>query len=227
MPKLIRIGLAESQDLMRCLLRGYLNGVPHLDVLFAVNNGQDLLQKAREYEPDIVIFDTDLSVVDGWQVLSRFEKELPKVKKLILTNRFDDYTILDVFANGANGMVSKMTDVETLTEAISTLIFDDIYIKNHQPLREQYLRGSLKIKDPITLTRTEHSVLRLCMHDLTKHEICKQLGMQVRTVEWHIGNIISKTNCGSVELLRCWSFEELARLFQFAKKQIVKRVKPV
>ena len=216
----IKIGLAESQDLMRCLLSGYLANVPNFEVLFDVNNGQDLLQKTKEYEPDIVIFDTDLPIVDGWEVLWRLHKERPKVKKLILTNRFDDYAILDVFANKANGILSKMTDINTLIEAVSSLKYENSYLKNHGALREQHLRGTLKVKSPIVLTSTEHTVLRLCMYDLTKHEICKKLGMKVRTVEWHKGNIISKTNCCSIDLLRCWSFEELARLFQFTEKPI-------
>ena len=165
------------------------------DLVGRVDNGRDLLKKAEELSPDVIVTDISMPLLNGIEALRQLKKARPDVRVVFLTVHADVSYITEAFRAGAAGYVLKQSAAEELRSAIKAAHEGRTYLT---PLiTKDFLDNILNTGEGVdsvnvTLTPRECEVLQLLAEGHAVKEIAAVLDISPRTVEFHKYNIMEK-----------------------------------
>jgi two-component system response regulator NreC len=137
-----------------------------------------------------------MPVMDGLESTRRINKELPKIKVLVLTQHDDKEYVFPVIEAGASGFISKVAASSELVAGIRAVYQGDSYLSPSvaRLLVEDYQQGGIHLKsDPYEgLTDREREVLKLAAEGYTTLEIADILVVSKKTIEGHKTNLMAK-----------------------------------
>ena len=198
----IRIVLAEDQELVRKSLVSLFREFPGMTVVGEACNGKVLIDLLKATPADIVLLDSEMPVMNGVQALEIINKRFPDVKVIVLSMHNDMNLIYEFMMLGARAYLPKNSDVETLMSTIRT-------VKNYgyyfcQNVANALLKGSMKhssinpLMNERSLTSREMQILQKLCDGQSNKEIASTLSITPRTVDFHRGNIYSKTGSANI-----------------------------
>lgn len=194
MPK-PRILLADDHALVLEGFRRILEG--HYELVGTVGDGHALLEAARTLQPDIVILDVSMPLLNGIDAAAQLKKICPKAKIIVVTMHADTDYVRSAFEAGASAYVLKRSAVDELEQAIRAVVAGHSYIT---PLITKELvdvfvsKTSEKSGGTYSLTRRQREVLQMLAEGRTSKEIASLLNVSPRTVEFHKGQIMDHLN---------------------------------
>lgn len=199
----IKVMITDDQRLMREGLKTILDLEQDLTVVQLAENGRDALDKIADAQPDVILMDIRMPIMDGVECTKVIKQQYPDIKVLILTTFDDDEFIIDALRNGAVGYILKDLSSEKLVGAIR-----DVYNGNSimQPEIAAKLISHITgtVKEPVVshaateskpkseLTEREKDVLELVGKGMSNIEIAKKLYISEGTVKNYISNLYSK-----------------------------------
>lgn len=172
------------------------NTSDRFEIVAEAGNGQDLIEQINKLNesPDVCLLDVNMPVLDGYKTLVTLKQQYPLMKFLILSMNGNEFAIIKMLRNGANGYLLKEDDPEELKRAVECVADNEFY---HSELTSAHLRalrqGGDKYK-PIVLNTNEQTFLELCCSEMVYKEIAKQMGLSVRTVEGYRDDLFQKLN---------------------------------
>lgn len=177
-----RIVLADDHGLMLEGLQRILE--PEFEIAAAVTDGRALLEAARSLNPDVVLMDITMPLMNGIEAAGRLAKELPHVKIVVVSMHADPDYVRAALDSGASGYVLKRSAGEELRGAIREVLAGGTYIsrdigqmRNGQPFNPATVRTEL--------TPRQREVLQLIAEGKIAKEIAAVLNISVKTVEFH------------------------------------------
>lgn len=192
---MIRIILVDDQNIIREGLGSLLQAKTDLEVVGEAGNGQEAVQLALQLQPDVVLMDVRMPVMDGVAATRLLQAQAPDIKILILTTFDDDEYITKAMAYGAKGYLLKDTPSEELATAIRSIhkgytqigpgLFDKLMVSNSHPSPPPELAE---------LTPREREVLSLIAQGYNNREIAQTLFISERTVKNHVNSILHRLN---------------------------------
>ena len=117
-----RVLIADDHRLFAEALSAILAGDPQLECVGIAADGREALERARELEPDLVLMDISMPVLDGIEATRRLRRRQPRVAVLVLTGSNAERDIAGARAAGAAGYVTKDSIAATLLDAIRELV---------------------------------------------------------------------------------------------------------
>jgi DNA-binding NarL/FixJ family response regulator len=117
----ITILLGDDHPVVRTGFRFCFARHPHLRVVGEASDGEEVLQKARELLPDIILMDVEMPVMSGFAAAEALRKQLPGIKVLFLSENFTPELFLGVVQTGASGYLLKEAPVIELVKAIEAI----------------------------------------------------------------------------------------------------------
>ncbi len=201
----IRIILADDHSLVREALRVTLEREPDFAVVGEAANGRAVLKLVRELNPDVVVLDVAMPVLNGIEAAARIHARHRQVKILALSAHADKHYVLEMLDSGAAGYVTKSAAGLELVVAIRTLASGGCYLSPE--LAGAVVEGVRDTRrgktGQLPLGRREREVLQLIAEGKRSPEIAAQLFIAVATVETHRRNIMRKLGLHTVaELTR-------------------------
>ncbi len=115
---MIRVLICDDQTVVRDGLEAILSTDDEIQVVGVARNGQEAVDLAGERQPDVVLMDLKMPVMNGVQATERLRKNWPGIRVLVLTTYADDAWVLDAVRAGASGYLLKDTRRDVLVEAI-------------------------------------------------------------------------------------------------------------
>jgi len=201
----IRILIADDHGVIRAGLRALLAGYADLNVVGEASDGSEVLGKAIELKPDIVLMDLSMPNMGGIDATRLLLQREPNVRILILTVHEDESLLKEVIRAGASGYVVKRAAQEDLIHAIRVVARGDLYVHPSMTralFAEPSPTATSKASEIETLTLREIDVLQLLAKGHTNRQIAEQLSLSPRTVEGHRANLSAKLGLHSrVELV--------------------------
>ena len=191
MPK-PRILLVDDHALVLEGFRRILEG--HYELVGTVGDGRALLEAAKTMQPDIVILDVSMPLLNGIDAAAQLKKICPKAKIIIVTMHADTDHVRSAFEAGASAYVLKRSAVDELEQAIRAVLEGHSYIT---PLITKELVDVFLATDSEKsrgLTPRQREVLQLLAEGRTAKEIANLLNITSRTVEFHKGQIMDHLN---------------------------------
>ena len=196
---MIRILIADDQELVRTGFRVVLDAEPDLEVVGEASDGLAALDAAETLKPDVVLMDIRMPNLDGIEATRRLVAVDGAPRVLILTTfDLDDY-VYEALRAGASGFLLKDARADELRQAIRMVAAGDALLS---PAITRRLIESYTRRPPITahpaplaeLTPRELEVLRLLARGLSNAEIARTLVVGDATVKTHVARIFSKLN---------------------------------
>ncbi len=194
----IKVILADDHRIFRKGLKSLLSEKKNIEVLAEADNGDEALEAAKKYKPEIVVMDIAMPKMDGIEATRQIRERFPDTEVVILSMHAKKAYIDQVLKAGAKGYVLKDSDEENLLSAIDTVHNGGYYLDS--PIADQvlsdYFRGKSKRelkKQSDPLSEREREVLRLLAEGHSNQEVADTLYISRKTVENHRANIVRKT----------------------------------
>ena len=114
----IRVVIADDHGVVRQGLRMYLELDAELEIVGEAVNGAEAVRLARELQPDVVVMDLLMPVMDGITATAAIKREVPDTEVLALTSVLEDASVVGAVRAGAIGYLLKDTQADALCQAI-------------------------------------------------------------------------------------------------------------
>ncbi|MGH2586266.1 MAG: response regulator [Dehalococcoidia bacterium] len=190
----IKVLLVDDHAVVREGLRTYLDLEERLEIIGEAANGREAVDKVRVLQPDVVLMDLLMPVMDGITATKAIKEFAPEVKIIVLTSFQDDEHIMPAIEAGATGYLLKDVSAPELVKAIEGAFQGQAQLHPEvaRKLMEQ-VRQPRRRQDPAEeLTPRERDVLGLIASGMSNKEIARELVMTERTVKGHVSNILGK-----------------------------------
>jgi DNA-binding NarL/FixJ family response regulator len=183
--KRARVILADDHNLLVDTFKAFLE--PHFDVVGTFANGHQLVQDAPALEPDVIVLDVGMPIMNGLIAGQRLKQILPRVKLIYLTMNQDPDVAAEAFRLGASGYLVKTSAASELVHAIKEVLLARSYVT---PLMTKDMVGSFiqnfkrrKVRHELTLRQRE--VLQLLAEGRSMKEVAYHLNVTPRTIAFH------------------------------------------
>ena len=213
---MIKVLIADDQELIRDSLRIVLSGNPDFSVSTAVN-GIDVIRTVRMDKPDVILMDVRMPEMDGVQCTQIIKENYPEIKIIILTTFDDDEYIFSALKHGASGYLLKGISTGKLIEAIhkvyqgNAMINDDIAKKVLIMFSQMANRNAAIItvdeKYVEEVTESEWKVIKLVSKGLSNKEIAAELFLTEGSVRNYLSSILKKLDLRDRTQLAIWAVQ--------------------
>lgn len=200
--KKIKVAIADDHALFRAGVKTALSVKKDVELVAEADNGLQLLHLLRHIEPDVILLDIQMPIMDGIQTLPEIRKVRPDAKVIILSMHNDHSMISKLMEIGANSYLTKNSDSETIYEAIKTCYESEFFFNE---LTNKALLSGLRTKrsdsygpPEADLSEKELRVLRLMCEEKTTKEIADIVDISPRTVEAIRDKLKTKTGAKSM-----------------------------
>jgi DNA-binding NarL/FixJ family response regulator len=196
----VRVLLADDQTLVRAGFRMVLEAQPDIEVVGEAADGRQAVQATRRLQPDIVLMDIRMPIMDGIQAtreLCRPDAATPANVLILTTYDLDEYVFAALRA-GACGFLLKHASPEALVEAVRTVAAGDGLIAPSVTRRliAEFARTPAAPERPSKtleeLTERERDVLELVARGRSNAEIARELVVGAATVKTHVTHVLTK-----------------------------------
>lgn len=200
----IKILIADDHLLLRQGIRMVLDLEEDLEVVAEAVDGQETLAKTLMFQPDILLLDLNMPMMNGIEVAKQLQLTNAETKIIMLTIHDDDNYVIEVLRNGVMGYLLKGVEPEMLIKAIHMVHEGNAFI---YPEIAEKLFGAVQCDDVgmraeeiwkerrgERLTAREMDVLRCITKGFSNQDIAQALFVSEKTVKNHLTNIFRKIN---------------------------------
>jgi DNA-binding NarL/FixJ family response regulator len=188
-----KIMIVEDHDIFRSGLKRVIEEIKGLELVGEAENGANFLKILPKANPDIVLMDIKMPVMDGIEATEKAIKLRPSLKILALTIYGEEEYLYTMIQKGIAGFLLKNTSISELEKAIKMVSEGHQYFSPE--ISELFAK---RIKDDpsskLILTHKEKDVLRLLCLGYSSTDIAKSLFLSKRTVEGYRGRLLQKTD---------------------------------
>jgi len=180
-----RVLLADDHKLLLEAFQKLLE--PDCEVVGSVTDGRALLAAASELEPDIIVLDIAMPLLNGLDAGGQIKKMMPDVKLIFLTVNEDPDFVSEAFRVGASGYLLKSSAASELFQAIQDACLGRTYVTPlvAQGMVDSFIEGPKRRKASGKLTPRQREVLQLLAEGRSMKEAAAILNVTPRTVAFH------------------------------------------
>lgn len=184
----IKVAIADDHKIFR---KGVILSLrPYTNIKFVgeADNGEELIAKLEEFNPDVVLCDLKMPVKDGIDTTKHIAKHFPNIRVIILTMYEDERFVGHLMDCGAAGYLLKSTEPAEIKKAITDVMRTGFYLNpfvNKVLIRKNYAKQKFNpsLTSEVVLSDREKEVLTLVCMEFTAAEIAQKMEISARTVE--------------------------------------------
>jgi len=194
-----RVMLVDDHALVRSAVRQAL-AAEDLEIVGEAASADEALLLAPQLAPDVLLLDINLPGTDGLRLLRELAPRLPTTRIVMLTVSNDRRDLVEAVRSGAAGYLTKDLSPEALQRAVRGIRSGDLAMSRsmaadviqHLAATTNRSTASSGADQMAGISAREREVLALLAQGLTDREIGERLGISPRTVETHVGSLLSK-----------------------------------
>ncbi|HJR59967.1 MAG TPA: response regulator transcription factor [Vicinamibacterales bacterium] len=195
----IRVVIADDQSLFREGLRTLLSTRPEVEVVGEAGTGEEAIRLVERLEPDVVLMDLRMPVMDGIQATVRIRGRWPAIPVLMLTTFDDDASLFGALRAGAAGYLLKDVSSETLMAAVTAAARGEAFLQS--TVTGRVVAAFARLMESggpraealvLPLSPREREILALLGTGASNKEIADRLCLAEGTVKNHVTNILTK-----------------------------------
>lgn len=192
----IKILLADDQELILESLSIVLSMEEDFEIVGLAKNGEEALKGCEQFQPDIVLMDINMPVMDGVAATALIKERIPVTKVIILTSYREVEYVLTALSHGAEGYLLKAIHPKELAAGIRVVHAGGTLIT--QEMASKMIKSMNQISAPKSneygLSSREIEVLHKLASGMRNQDIAEALFLSVGTVKNYISTIYSKLN---------------------------------
>lgn len=196
----INVLIADDHVFYREGVRALLSNSPEITVIGEANNGDEIITKAAELSPDVILMDLKMPGMNGIEATRRIIQQQAKIGILVITMFDDDDSVFAAMRAGARGYLLKDADKDELVRAIVAVekgeaIFSPAIAQRMiQYFGTSHARqsASQKADEFPELTERELEILDLIAQGHNNMVIANKLSLSIKTVQNYVSSILTK-----------------------------------
>lgn len=197
----IKILLVEDHELTRKGIAYSLKTFQDIEIIGDVDNGKKAVEFIKTKQPDVILMDIAMPVMNGIDATKKINSENPDIKIIMLTSIDEKQSVLSAFHSGANAYCMKDIKSEDLLSIIKAVMAGAVWI---DPNIAKYVLDILQTTNIseseenktstniFNLTAREKEILKLISEGRSNKDIAEKLVLSLHTVKNHVKNIIQK-----------------------------------
>ena len=187
-----RILLADDHTMISAGFQKLLE--PHYEVVGSVADGRALLKAAAELNPDVVLLDVGMPLLNGLDAARALKKSMPRVKLIFLTMNTDSDIAAEAIRTGASAYLLKNSNPSELLQAVHDVVRGLSYVTPQisQAMEERFIRDPRTANRPRELTPRQREILQMLAEGRSMKEIAYVLQITHRTVRFHKARIMEE-----------------------------------
>ncbi|MGB3454400.1 MAG: response regulator transcription factor [Moheibacter sp.] len=189
-----KVTIVDDHTLLSQAIGNLVDGFDDFETDGIFKNGQEVVNalKSKRINPEIILMDVRMPVMDGIEATRIITKEFPRILVLALSVETEERTIIQMLKAGAKGYLSKDIRKELLYQALTGALKEGFF---HTQNVTDALIGSLKHKDEVEeLKEREIEFIKLACSDLTYKEIADKMSLSPKTVDNYRDSVFTKLN---------------------------------
>lgn len=195
----IRLAIADDHEIFRDGLVLMLSKQQDVSLVGQAGNGRELLDLVAAEQPDVVMTDIKMPVMDGIEATKLLLQKFPSLKIIALSMFDEENLIVDMLEAGARGYLLKNADKQEILDAINNVFEDKTYYCRHTSARLASMIVKSRFNpyrktEPISFNEREKEIIRMICQQCTTQEIGEKLFLSKRTVEGYRTKILEKMN---------------------------------
>lgn len=198
----VRVVLADDHDLVRSGIKALLTMIKGVDVIAEARNGQELVTLTESLNPDVVMTDIFMPVMDGIAAIAQLHQSRPSVRLLVLSMYDTVDFVKRAVASGACGYLMKDAPPFELEQAIRSVMATGSYFS--PVIAQRLLQPSEPTADD-ELTERQIEILKLIAQGRASKEIAFELGLSPKTVDVHRSRIMERLQLGDIASLTLYA----------------------
>ena len=182
----IKLALVDDHILLRDSLALLINGFEYCEVMFTAGNGKEAIQRIKKIgQPDLIIMDLNMPLMDGHETSALLQKQYPNIKVLMLTMYDSELALVRLLQAGVKGFLKKDANPAELQLAIRSVMEIGFYYQDQvngkiidllrQPIEEHL---SKRMLNP-----TETQFIKLCCTEMTYKQIAEKMKLNPRAID--------------------------------------------
>lgn len=202
----IKIIIADDHKLFAEGLMHIINEIEDAELIASASNGRELLQLMNSHQPNLVLLDINMPVMNGLEALKELKKRHPQVLVIILSMHYEKYMVSQVMQDGAEGYLIKTSDKEEFKTAIKRVCDGGKYFSADLTT---HLLSPQSITDNRVnlLSRREIEIIALLADGLGSAQIGDKMNISPRTADTHRNNILQKLSLRNTAELISFAFK--------------------
>jgi DNA-binding NarL/FixJ family response regulator len=198
----IKVIIADDHPIVREGLRKLLILEDDIDVVGEACDGRDLLDKASDLQPDVILLDLRMPNLDGLGALQTLQHTGSKARVIILTASEDKNEFVQAMKLGCSGIVLKQTSADLIVKSIRKVHNGEIWLDSHttaavmrqfaSPLDGGQGATSGRVRERSPLSNREREIVALVAQGYKNKEMAEKLFISEQTVKNHLHNIFDK-----------------------------------
>ncbi|MDL2296200.1 response regulator transcription factor [Lachnospiraceae bacterium OttesenSCG-928-E19] len=213
---MIKVMIADDQELIRQSLSIVLNNSEGIEVIGTAENGQEVIAAVRKKKPDVILMDIRMPKMDGVQCTQIIKENYPNIKIIVLTTFDDDEYIYNALRYGASGYLLKGISMDGLVEAIQTVHSGQAMINKEVATKVVELFSKMAKADytirveeelELELTNTEWNIIAEVGCGASNKEISEKLNLSEGTIRNYLSIILNKLDLRDRTQLAIWAVQ--------------------
>lgn len=212
---MIKILIADDQELIRQSLKIVLSANSDMEVVGTVGDGREVLRFVRKSQPDVILMDIRMPEVDGVQCTRIIKDNYPDIRIIVLTTFDDDEYVFSALKYGASGYLLKGVSIDKLSDAIRSVANGQAFINPDIATKVVHLfskmaQSNLSIqagKDLKDFSKTERQIIYEVGCGLSNKEISQKLSLSEGTVRNYLSTVLSKLDLRDRTQLAIWAMQ--------------------
>ena len=191
---MLKVLVVDDDALIRDSLSLILDMEEDFQVTGTATNGQEALELCGRLQPDLVLMDVRMPVMDGVMGTRRIREQYPHVKMVILTTFKDEAYITEALKHGASGYILKSQPAESIVETLRAVARGNMVLEADvaSSLTELIREGKKMNREDFQLTEREMAVLEMIGDGRSNREIAETLFLSEGTVRNYITVLLDK-----------------------------------
>jgi DNA-binding NarL/FixJ family response regulator len=199
-PELITLIIADDHEITRDGISTMLRKFKDIEIVAEASNGQQLIQLAERYLPNVILTDIQMPIMNGIEATRILTKRFPAIAVIALSMMDSPFLISEMMHAGANGYLLKGDPKDEIIEGIRAVSKNRDYFSSGA---SQKIAGAI-IYNPsdaagsvkkIRFTKRQKELLKLLCEGLSTRKISKSLFLSPKTIENYRSNLLAKTGC--------------------------------
>ena len=206
--------IADDHSILREGLCALLSNTPDLEVIGEAENGQDAIEKVKQLQPQVVLLDLSMPIMNGTEAIRAIKRRTSEVKILALTVHKSEEYVRATLDAGADGYVLKDDSSNDLLTAIRNVVEGKVHLS--PGICDKVINGFLdrpgnsntrSTRSWEQLTQREREVLKLIAEGNKNRGIAQRLSVSIKTVEKHRSNLMKKLDLHGVSALTIYAID--------------------
>jgi DNA-binding NarL/FixJ family response regulator len=192
-----RLMIADDHTILVEAFRNLLSR--DYDVVATASDGRSLLEKAPQFNPDVIILDIGMPLMNGLDAGFRLKQLMPDVKLVFLTMNDDPDLAVEAMRCGASGYLLKSSAAEELNKAIKMALKSQRYVTPliAQGMQNSFIENPCAIGQGKALTLRQREVVQLLVQGKSMKQAADILRIKERTIAFHKYRVMRRFNLGS------------------------------